>query len=63
MTWGSCVSAVSTSLASIGATDFEGDRSTNPPSATFKIPADVDIDAKLNELAETNSKLEGWEKQ
>ena len=52
-----------TSLESIGATDIDATNSTNPPSASFKVPADVDIDAKLNELAETESKLKGWEKQ
>ena len=52
-----------TSLESIGATDIDATNSTNPPSASFKVPAGMDIDTKLNELAETNSKLEGWEKQ
>ena len=63
MTWGGCVSAVRTSLEEIGATDIDASNSTNPPSASFKVSADMDIDAKLNELAETNSKFKDWEKQ
>ena len=52
-----------TSLESIGAADIDPDNSSNPPTVTFKVTADMDVDAKLNELAEFNSKLEGWEKQ
>ena len=63
MTWGGCVLAVRKSLESIGAADINADNSTNPPSVTFKVSADMDIDAKLNELAESTHELMEWEKQ
>ena len=51
------------SLESIGAADIDADNSTNPPSVTFKVSADMDIDTKLNELAESTHELMEWEKQ
>ena len=52
-----------TSLESIGAADIDATYSTKPASVSFSVPTGMDIDAKLNELAESNSKLKGWEKQ
>ena len=62
MTCGDCVAIVSERLESIGATNIDADRTSNPPLATFKISADVDVDAKLNALAETTPELEDWDK-
>ena len=42
--------------------NFEGDRSSNPPLATFKISTDVDLDEKLDELAKSTPELAEWEK-
>ena len=62
MTCGDCVTIVSEKLESIGATNIDADRSSNPPLATFRISADTDIDAELNKLAETNPEFEDWDK-
>ena len=62
MTCGDCVEIVQESLESIGATNFEGDRSTNPPLATFNIPTAIDLPKKLDELAETTPELKDWDK-
>lgn len=49
-------------LTGIGATDFEGDNKTK--TCSFKIPKDVELDAKLDELAKDSSnKLTGWSKK
>ena len=62
MTCGDCVTIVSEKLESIGATNIDADRTSNPPLATFKISADTDIEVELNKLAETTPELKDWDK-
>ena len=62
MTCGDCVTIVSERLESIGATNIDTDRTSNPPLATFKISADTDIDAELNKLAEDTDELKDWDR-
>ena len=62
MTCGNCEKIVSERLKSIGATNVDADNSSNPPLATFKISSDVDVDAKLDELAKTTPELEDWDR-
>ena len=62
MTCGDCEDIVSEKLESIGATNIDADRTSNPPLATFRISADTDIDAELDKLAETTPELKDWDK-
>jgi hypothetical protein len=53
---------VRTALTGIGADDVECDTATK--SCSFKIAKDVDLDAKLDELAKNKSnKLSDWSKK
>lgn len=49
---------MSTALTALGATDIDTKESKK---CSFKIPADLDIKAKLGEIASAKNKLEGWE--
>ena len=62
MTCGDCTTIVSNKLESIGATNIDADRASNPPTATFKVPAGMDINAKLDELAKTTREFEDWDR-
>lgn len=49
---------MSTALTALGATDID---TKTKQMCNFKAPADLDIKAKLGEIASAKNKLEGWE--
>ena len=61
MTWAGCATEVRGALESLGASDIKCD--TDSKSCTFAAPKDMDVKAKLKEVATAENKMADWEMQ